>query len=412
MSATPRRSAARGRVGHGLRCALVALGVGSCKERDSAFTPPVAQLGETGISVGVEPALIIGRDGDARYEFAEIVGGGRFSSGEWVLFDRGSRQLRVYTTRGEHLRSVGRAGDGPGEFRDVLHMSVGADDGSYIYDQLLRRVTVVDGSGRIAGTFALTQSAEGTVPAAVGFAGDAHLIVQSHLIPRCRQGIVSDDTAVFYSVPFQAGGSSQVVAREPGMRRWGNTLNVLDICMGQVVPFAPGPVAAVTGSAMYVAVRDQPVVRRHSMPHGEVQDIHIEGVKRRAVTREAIDRNVERQLASAPRDEIGRELPRDRGMQLYERRLQELPYPDSLPLFDRILIDPHSLLWLRLFTLPADTLATWIVTRSDGSIVERLQLPARFKVFDIGAEYIAGQVADELDVQRFVVYSISRLGVP
>lgn len=91
--------------------------------RDSAGVRTVVSyearwaVGE-GWRVSAEPVLRIGVvEGAEAYLFDRIAGMTRLSDGTLVVLDAGSTQLRYYSPAGEHVRSVGRRGQGPGEMR-------------------------------------------------------------------------------------------------------------------------------------------------------------------------------------------------------------------------------------------------------------------------------------------------------
>src|SRR5687768_11386295 len=62
------------------------------------------------------PALIIGnRDGDP-YHFTYITGAVRYPDGTVVVADLRSANLRYFDSSGTYLKTVGRPGEGPGDF--------------------------------------------------------------------------------------------------------------------------------------------------------------------------------------------------------------------------------------------------------------------------------------------------------
>src|SRR5688572_10255310 len=66
------------------------------------------------------PSLEIGVvEGAPEYQFSGIRRALRLPNGEFLIADGGSRELRFYDAGGNHLRSSGRAGEGPGEFRVI-----------------------------------------------------------------------------------------------------------------------------------------------------------------------------------------------------------------------------------------------------------------------------------------------------
>ena len=85
------------------------------------------------------------------------------SSGEWTLFEvedldrledgrlvvlnRGSRQLLMFGRDGEFLRSVGRRGEGPGEFMDPIELDLIGGDSIVVWDWALGRLVLFGPDG-------------------------------------------------------------------------------------------------------------------------------------------------------------------------------------------------------------------------------------------------------------------------
>ena len=114
-----------------LGASAVSNGCGSDVQQTSARRPQVTDSAGVAIienttsawdSAGAwriepEPLLQIGVvDGEDPYVFEQISSLGRLSDGRLFLFERGSREIRAFDARGTYLNSIGRAGDGPGEF--------------------------------------------------------------------------------------------------------------------------------------------------------------------------------------------------------------------------------------------------------------------------------------------------------
>ncbi|MXW55151.1 MAG: hypothetical protein F4Z59_00205, partial [Gemmatimonadales bacterium] len=75
--------------------------------------------------VSGEPSFAVGEvSGDERYEFYDIRGLVRLSDGSVAVADETTSSVRVFGATGEYVRSMGRRGEGPGEFRDPYLMWV------------------------------------------------------------------------------------------------------------------------------------------------------------------------------------------------------------------------------------------------------------------------------------------------
>ncbi|WP_420448280.1 hypothetical protein [Candidatus Palauibacter sp.] len=72
-----------------------------------------------------EPTFEVGDvAGDERYEFDLVRGVTLLSDGSVAVADRGTASVRIFSPTGEYLRSMGREGAGPGEFRSPYLMWV------------------------------------------------------------------------------------------------------------------------------------------------------------------------------------------------------------------------------------------------------------------------------------------------
>ena len=77
----------------------------------------------------------------------EVDGMGRI----WVA-DSQSREVRIFGPDGEHIRTLGGEGEGPGEFRSLSRIVEGADGTFSVVDPSLARHTVFDSSGALVET--------------------------------------------------------------------------------------------------------------------------------------------------------------------------------------------------------------------------------------------------------------------
>lgn len=86
-------------------------------------------------------------DGPEAYALAQVAGAVQLSDGRIVIANGATNELRFYDEEGGFLRSVGRSGDGPGEFRNLDYLDVLPGDTMIVYDQRLRRTSVFDADG-------------------------------------------------------------------------------------------------------------------------------------------------------------------------------------------------------------------------------------------------------------------------
>src|SRR5688572_24674597 len=70
--------------------------------------------------ISAEPLAEIGvTEGPPEYQLFRVASGRRQSDGTIVIANGGTMELRFYDAAGTHIRSVGREGEGPGEFKSI-----------------------------------------------------------------------------------------------------------------------------------------------------------------------------------------------------------------------------------------------------------------------------------------------------
>ena len=76
-------------------------------------------------TLGKEPIFRVGNDESSEATwFSMIRGMGRLSDGSVAVLDRVSAEIRIFDPDGRHVRSMGRRGEGPGEFRSAWKLWV------------------------------------------------------------------------------------------------------------------------------------------------------------------------------------------------------------------------------------------------------------------------------------------------
>jgi hypothetical protein len=91
------------------------------------------------------PELVLGKaDGAAPFLFARIAAIDVDSARRIYVLDAESREVRVFSPTGEHIRSMGRRGGGPGEFNLPHAMRVTPDGRVFVRDN---RMTVFNSQG-------------------------------------------------------------------------------------------------------------------------------------------------------------------------------------------------------------------------------------------------------------------------
>ena len=108
-------------------------------------------------TISEEPVLVIGEDEEEeRHWFSYIRGMGRLSDGSVAAVDRATAEVRLYDEAGRHLRSMGRHGEGPGEFEDPFILWIAAGDTLWVGDYFPWRYNLFTAQGQFVRQVNLT----------------------------------------------------------------------------------------------------------------------------------------------------------------------------------------------------------------------------------------------------------------
>ncbi|NIM51095.1 MAG: hypothetical protein GTO22_17900 [Gemmatimonadales bacterium] len=73
-------------------------------------------------------------------------------AGRFYVFESQAQELRVFDPSGAHLRTIGREGSGPGEFRMAIGMDWAPDGTLWVLDPRNNRFSIIDTSGTFLGS--------------------------------------------------------------------------------------------------------------------------------------------------------------------------------------------------------------------------------------------------------------------
>jgi hypothetical protein len=119
----------------------------------------------------------------------------------------------------------------------------------------------------------------------------------------------------------------------------------------------------------------------------------------REVTPAVVEAKKREELEAAP------DAERRRGV---ERRFADLSPPEFLPAYYGFQLDAVGVLWVEEYRLPGEVGSRWNLFDREGRWLTTIELPARLRVLEIGAEHLLGVWRDELDVEYLRVYGVVR----
>lgn len=330
-----------------------------------------------------EPMLRIGGE-EGPYLFGALYRTVLMPDGGIAAAEGMSREVRLFDRAGNHVRTFGGAGSGPGEFQVVTGLFEHAGDSIAAYDQQARRATVFPIGGG--------------VPRVVRTDDDQNLDLFGRLrdgswlaynpgqYRRGRpQGLQWDTTDIVAIDP--ADGSVRVIARLPGRER------LID-AEGQDQDYIGARFAtqAAADSGFYWAMAD----------HFEIAYYDAGGMLRRILRRPvqapALDDAmatewIEAQLAFV------RQYEGDEAATARRSRYEASRRAERAPLFGPSFVDRDQRLWVSEATWPPfGTPRSWSVFAPDGTWLGDLDAPDRLNLLDARGDTVLGIGRDELDV--------------
>lgn len=361
--------------------------------RDSAgvriVTHPPGPFADT---VADEPVLTIGREGEPDYELFRVTAVVPLASGRVVVANAGTRELRVFDGRGEHLRTVGGGGEGPNEFGFLSTVWRRPGDTLVAMDPNRRRLVVFDSAGAFVRgepyddvlTDAAPQGSFCVRPGLMGLTGTDGRVVRGWACagfegsPGVRgwpltltlvRGGVRDSVGVFSSGRIW----ERPDAEDPGE-------------MYDFLPF--------TARFAYAFDADGFVTTRgagYSLTRYDAQGRPVV-ILREDTVPPAVDEGM-RAAYRAERDAAEDPHPDD------------VPFPVRMPAWQGLLISAEGEVWARHAPLPGDSLQRWSVFSAGGEAVRRMVLPdARVESVRDGRIYAIR--TDDLGIQRVVAYEV------
>lgn len=309
----------------------------------------------------------------------------RLQSGQVVVGDGMKREILFYDPSGQYERTVGRSGEGPGEFRLVGTTLQCNGDSVFVWDPAKRRVTVFDSrtsSMRDFGDEAIRMEVAGSPP--------LHLSKVT-----CNAGGLFATTSQRTDQLPRNEGPTEMDVRVDIIRE-GKAGTTLGWFSGDELYFADGTlfprplgrrnIVAIGSDRVFVGTTDKHDVAVFSMQGERVGTIRGDQERVR-MSNDAIDAYAESRGGSSS-------------------FWTDLEYPDFLPAYSSLLVDPENNLWVEEFPDPFQTHAVWRVYDVDGNLHTTLVMPEGFELFEVGRDYALGVRKDQFDVESVLVYHL------
>lgn len=372
----------------------------------AVLLPPTPATAQDLLRIQGKPVASIG-DGSGKGQDLSLVGDATLApDGRILLLDGGSHSIRVYSPTGAFLSSVGRDGDGPGEYRGFRSFRLLPSGELLIYDGVAQRLTRLDADLDVMDTRRVAFD----VGAGIPVRGDLRPLNSSTVLiargnvsimesVRRGDGRYEDDLVV---VAHRDEASTAILKRPRGP-----TFKVSTGRQGLFPPvpfeeallFAAGAFWLVSGTTHGTTFE---IVGEDGEPLGTFE---LTGSPRPVTARDwDLFKDRFREARSG-----GFSI---RGMQMQsgtnvEKFLDATPRGRLFPLFDALLVDGLDRLWVREYSLEGDTV-TWQIAELNRGVTGRLDIPRAWTLLEAGQDYVLVRERDEFDVEMVRKYVIGR----
>ena len=352
--------------------------------------------GAAGRQIDPEPTLRIGQvEGEEAYEFGSLRDGALLTNGHIAVSDGLANQVRIFDSAGRHLSTLGKAGDGPGEFRGLSSIWEYRGDSIAAFDGRLQRTSVFS---RSSGLFRTVQNPSRAGFAVLGLVRDGPFILVGRGLSRSEslQG-TGWDSAEVVALDL-SGSSSEVILRLPV-----NEVYYAPSGLRERVTAHGVSLEAIADDGFYWATSD-----RYEITYYDAAGT-VRRILRRHVQPVAIDESMKAEYEAAvlaeARQHLGGEAAR-----IFVRNLENAQYAETLPLFGSAFVDRDQRLWVSEWAWPALTdpppPLRWSVFSADGHWLGDLEAPDRLRIVDSRGDIVLGIWRDDFDVQYVQLHQI------
>jgi hypothetical protein len=347
-------------------------------------------------AVDSTPLVSIGvAEGDTLRELSRVVDPFLLPDGRVVIPLATAGVIRVFQPDGGYVTTLGRSGDGPGEFRAV-DAAWPRGDTVEAFDWRLQRITEFRPDGTIHVVPLQVPAAQSFVPGGDAGGWFVYGVVR---VGQAGRDQMRDQMAVHRVRPD--GGDGGEVAKVLGMSRY------LVSGGSGPEPLSPRAFLATHDGRLYMAESLTPAVRILDPSRQAVDTITWEAQPTRSA-KAALAMVIDSAVARAPANE----------RPALRTRLESSPEPQLSVLWG-LIVDDEGFIWIRQYDPLVDAAAlgglegpgpggVWTVLSPDGAKVGSIQMPGEFEPTQITATQIVGIRRDDLGVESVQVYTLSR----
>lgn len=320
----------------------------------------------------------LGGAGGSGPELLRPVGATVLDDGTIMVADAWAYAVHTYDPAGGWVRSVGREGNGPGEFRTIRWIGNCKSEAAYVWDSR-DRITEIDGTTGMRERFRVDGELDGRIGAlACNESGGMAFVGPLNRASFRSEELTAD---LYYRDP---SGGTRVIRRDVFA-----AMNVDPL--GAVVSVAMGE------HSIFTTIGDSMIVRQRDFSGRVLKDIAVTVARRRAEERHRRARVAELAMVFPGREQRARA----------ESTMLAMSMSEHVPWYSAInVVEGH---WLWVTTSVAGDVNTEfiIIDVRHGLRQAAISLNRAMRVFDVGRRYLVGAYEDRAGHPHVVVYDVS-----
>lgn len=389
-----------------VRASALLLAAGSATIPGEAGAQDAAGVA-SGWIVSSEPERTYGWLDDAPdSEFSAVVGVVYGPDGSIAVADRTLATITVLAADGTVMATMGRAGDGPGEFRRLAGIAAGGEGWIVAFDGELQRLSEWTFDGSLSDDTRLSRAGAARGIGEIGRFADGNWYAREQdRMVAADPGGVGRDTVGFHRLR-QDGMVGEALARVPGSLSSQFVVEGMPGIRGAL--FSPRALGAVRGNCLLLAAGDEPVVQIFDKSGTARGELHFDIAVDR-VTEEHRERWVAASVAAAERAMGGEIVPE--AVRMIEVMGEAVGMAERVPFANDFIVDDLGYIWIQSWQLPdGPGSPEWRVFTETGRGIGTVRLSEGLRVLDISAGALTGVRTDEFGRQFVQVHALERGG--
>lgn len=349
-------------------------------------------------SIAATPTVSIGEeDGGEEYLLASVSGARRLSDGSIVLANARSWQLRWYDANGQYIRSAGRQGEGPGEFRQPYTLFRLDGDTLLAGDIRPLRFLRFTPDGQWVRTVDV-QPMMINSPNFLAVLGDGRMLFGLRNLPESWAEGQMQDTWFTVTMHRPDGVMSDtVIARLPSSSS------------GVFVAGSNFTVGPLFDSYAHVNAADDVIV----LAHGSERELRIHSAGdgfplTRLIRWTGPNREVQQSDVDAERARIRKRYPPGMSQFMESELHPNRPIAKVFPAMNGIRMGTDGRIWIREYFQSGDSTRSWLAFDKDGRFDCRLTTPNFGQYHEFGPDYVLVTHEDSLGVERVKLFELRR----